>query len=138
MFLPPLKLINYHKSLQQEFEAHTLSQGMNKIYQEIMKEKPDFQVIIKLINQENINTCDDFKMFTRIDKLPDKNIASFLKYYRRPLLLNNLQEIQYSKYGIKNKEQKHFSYFPAMLENISRLRSLPPQSGQLSNCLAKM
>jgi hypothetical protein len=100
-----LKLINFNQNIQQGFETQGLSQNLRQIYQEINKEKPDFPTIVQLINEENRNICDEFKIFSGVDSLPDQNVAAFLKYYRRPLLLNNLQEIQYSKHDAMDKDQ---------------------------------
>ena len=92
-----LKVIGYDKDIQTHHKIQGLSGTMKSIYSELSHDKPDFPRIVKLIYKENKNICDDFKIYTLIDKLPDNNIASFLENFKKPLLLNNLFELKYNQ-----------------------------------------
>ena len=103
-----LKVISYDKEIRAGHDIQGLSGVMKSIYHELSHDKPDFPKIVKLIFEENKHICDDFKIFTSIDKLPDQNILSFLQEFKQPLLLNDLFELKYKSQANLKRNSNFF------------------------------
>lgn len=102
------------------------------IHDELKKEEPDINNIIKLVFQNNQDLCDQIRLFLPADSLPNKIIYNFLQLYRKPFLVNDTQD---EKDYFTNEFPSHVTTY---LDYMKQLQKLHRSSLEVNNILKEL